>query len=155
MEPFRRSLVTNICTEEIYILRYIHPQISGKEYEKKRKGKCYLKHMVNRPPYYVHTCHLWIYHFGVLQVWDGSGRQLYCSHVHDYPITSLSWSPTGDLFAVGSYNTLRLCDKKGVSLPCTLLWLCDKEGWVSPSHINDKKCINKEERVRHLPGYCP
>ena len=20
---------------------------------------------------------------------------------------------------------------------------------------NDKKCINKEERVRHLPGYCP
>ena len=19
----------------------------------------------------------------------------------------------------------------------------------------DKKCINKEERVRHLPGYCP
>ena len=21
--------------------------------------------------------------------------------------------------------------------------------------FNDKKCINKEERVRHLPGYCP
>ena len=21
--------------------------------------------------------------------------------------------------------------------------------------INDKKCINKEERVQHLPGYCP
>ena len=20
---------------------------------------------------------------------------------------------------------------------------------------NDKKCINKEERLRHLPGYCP
>ena len=29
-----------------------------------------------------------------------------------------------------------------------------KEDWVNtlPDH---KKCINKEERVRHLPGYCP
>ena len=23
------------------------------------------------------------------------------------------------------------------------------------SYINGKKCINKQERVRHLPGYCP
>ena len=26
---------------------------------------------------------------------------------------------------------------------------------VSKYERNDKKCINKEERVRHLPGYCP
>ncbi|PSN36206.1 hypothetical protein C0J52_07301 [Blattella germanica] len=49
------------------------------------------------------------------RVWDTYGRQLYSSHVHDYPITSVSWAPSGDLFAVGSYNTLRLCDKAGWS----------------------------------------
>jgi len=53
--------------------------------------------------------------FLLLQVWDVYGRQLYCSQPHDYPVTSVSWSPSGDLFAVGSYNTLRLCDKTGVS----------------------------------------
>ncbi|XP_049774478.1 intraflagellar transport protein 80 homolog isoform X1 [Schistocerca cancellata] len=49
------------------------------------------------------------------KVWDTYGRQLYCSSVHDYPITSVSWTPEGDLFAVGSFNTLRLCDKCGWS----------------------------------------
>ncbi|KAJ4443900.1 hypothetical protein ANN_05687 [Periplaneta americana] len=49
------------------------------------------------------------------KVWDTYGRQLYSSIPHDYPITSVSWSPSGDLFAVGSYNTLRLCDKTGWS----------------------------------------
>ena len=27
--------------------------------------------------------------------------------------------------------------------------------FVIRQNSNDKKCINKEERVRHLPGYCP
>ncbi|XP_069692430.1 intraflagellar transport protein 80 homolog isoform X3 [Periplaneta americana] len=49
------------------------------------------------------------------KVWDTYGRQLYSSIPHDYPITSVSWSPSGDLFAVGLYNTLRLCDKTGWS----------------------------------------
>ncbi|GLG95764.1 F-box-like/WD repeat-containing protein ebi [Gryllus bimaculatus] len=49
------------------------------------------------------------------KVWDTYGRQLYGSHPHDYPITALAWSPMGDLFAMGSYNTLRLCDKTGWS----------------------------------------
>ena len=26
---------------------------------------------------------------------------------------------------------------------------------VTKNTINDRKCIKKEERVRHLPGYCP
>ena len=26
---------------------------------------------------------------------------------------------------------------------------------IGNNNYNDKKCINKEERVRHLPGYCP
>jgi hypothetical protein len=24
-----------------------------------------------------------------------------------------------------------------------------------PGKVNDKKCVKKKERVRHLPGYCP
>ncbi|MCL4146267.1 UNVERIFIED_CONTAM: hypothetical protein GTU68_021657, partial [Idotea baltica] len=47
------------------------------------------------------------------KVWDSYGRQLYSSSPHHHPITSLSWSPDGQLFAVGSYNTIRLCDKAG------------------------------------------
>ncbi|RWS22795.1 hypothetical protein B4U80_04886, partial [Leptotrombidium deliense] len=49
------------------------------------------------------------------KVWDSLGRLLYASASHDYPITSLAWSPDGSLFAVGSFNTLKLCDKTGWS----------------------------------------
>ncbi|XP_060929168.1 intraflagellar transport protein 80 homolog [Limanda limanda] len=49
------------------------------------------------------------------KVWDSFGRLLYSSSAHDYPITSLSWAPDGEVFAVGSFNTLRLCDKTGWS----------------------------------------
>ena len=43
------------------------------------------------------------------------GRSMYSSAPHDYPVTSVAWSLDGELFAVGSFNTLRLCDKAGVS----------------------------------------
>ena len=49
------------------------------------------------------------------RVWDSFGRQLYNAGQHDYPITAVSWSPDGQYFAVGSFNTLRLCDKIGWS----------------------------------------
>ncbi|XP_007886712.1 intraflagellar transport protein 80 homolog [Callorhinchus milii] len=49
------------------------------------------------------------------KVWDSYGRLLYSSQVHDYPITSVAWAPDGELFAIGSFNTLRLCDKTGWS----------------------------------------
>ncbi|KAJ1520245.1 hypothetical protein ONE63_004452 [Megalurothrips usitatus] len=49
------------------------------------------------------------------KVWDPFGQQLYCSGLHEYPITALSWAPNGGLFAVGSFNTLRLCDESGWS----------------------------------------
>uniref|UniRef100_A0A4W6C2E8 Intraflagellar transport 80 homolog (Chlamydomonas) n=1 Tax=Lates calcarifer TaxID=8187 RepID=A0A4W6C2E8_LATCA len=49
------------------------------------------------------------------KVWDSFGRLLYSSSSHDYPITSLSWAPDGEVFAMGSFNTLRLCDKTGWS----------------------------------------
>lgn len=49
------------------------------------------------------------------KVWDTYGRIMYSSAAHDYPITSLAWTPNGELFAVGSFNTLRLCDQAGWS----------------------------------------
>ena len=52
---------------------------------------------------------------GRYKVWDSHGRNLYTSSVFDYSITSVTWSPNGELFAVGSFNTLSVCDKTGVS----------------------------------------
>uniref|UniRef100_A0AAV2J5C6 Intraflagellar transport 80 n=1 Tax=Knipowitschia caucasica TaxID=637954 RepID=A0AAV2J5C6_KNICA len=49
------------------------------------------------------------------KVWDSFGRVLYTSAPHDYPLTSLYWAPDGEVFAVGSFNMLRLCDKTGWS----------------------------------------
>uniref|UniRef100_A0A8C6VHX1 Intraflagellar transport 80 n=1 Tax=Naja naja TaxID=35670 RepID=A0A8C6VHX1_NAJNA len=48
------------------------------------------------------------------KVWDSYGRLLYSSLSHEYPITSVAWALDGELFAVGSFHTLRLCDKTGV-----------------------------------------
>ncbi|XP_063162566.1 intraflagellar transport protein 80 homolog isoform X2 [Candoia aspera] len=48
------------------------------------------------------------------KVWDSYGRSLYSSQSHEYPITSVAWALDGELFAVGSFHTLRLCDKTGV-----------------------------------------
>ena len=47
------------------------------------------------------------------RVWDGYGRQLYCSRPMEHVVTSIGWSPTGECFAVGSSNLVRLCDKTG------------------------------------------
>ncbi|CAD5229738.1 unnamed protein product [Bursaphelenchus okinawaensis] len=49
------------------------------------------------------------------RVFDSFGRPLYSSHQHNYPITSLAWNSDGELFAVGSFNVLRLCDRAGWS----------------------------------------
>lgn len=49
------------------------------------------------------------------RVWDTFGRLLFTSSPHSYPITSVAWNPEGELFVVGSYNVMRLCDKAGVN----------------------------------------
>ncbi|XP_030898538.1 intraflagellar transport protein 80 homolog isoform X3 [Melopsittacus undulatus] len=49
------------------------------------------------------------------KVWDSYGRLLYSSQPHEYPITSVAWAVDGELFAVGSFHTLRLCGKTGWS----------------------------------------
>lgn len=48
-----------------------------------------------------------------LQVWDSFGRLLYQSSPFDYAVTAVAWCPSGDLFAVGTFNNLLLCDRMG------------------------------------------
>jgi len=51
---------------------------------------------------------------GKFKVWDSYGRKLYESGVTNlYAITAVSWSPDGQSFAVGSFNSLRICDRTG------------------------------------------
>jgi hypothetical protein len=50
------------------------------------------------------------------QVWDCYGRVLYQSAKADSSIMSIAWCPSGEAFAVGSFNSLMLCDKTGVNL---------------------------------------
>ncbi|XP_018058932.1 PREDICTED: intraflagellar transport protein 80 homolog [Atta colombica] len=48
------------------------------------------------------------------KVWDANGHQLYCSNTGDHPITAINWChSSGEYFAVGSFNTIKLCDKNG------------------------------------------
>jgi len=49
------------------------------------------------------------------KVWDSYGRMLYQSETHEHVITSVRWNPGGNVFAVGSFNMLRLCDETGWS----------------------------------------
>ncbi len=53
---------------------------------------------------------------GRYKVWDSYGRQLYSSKANEFAITSVAWCPSGDYFAVGSFNALSLCDRAGVRL---------------------------------------
>jgi intraflagellar transport protein 80 len=50
------------------------------------------------------------------KVWDAEGRALFASAPMLHPITAVAWAPRGESFAVGSFETLRLCDRAGWSL---------------------------------------
>ncbi|KAJ9470386.1 Intraflagellar transport protein 172-like protein [Diplonema papillatum] len=51
---------------------------------------------------------------GKYKVWDSYGRQMFsCPTPADNAITSVSFSPDGQCVAVGSFNSLRVCDKTG------------------------------------------
>jgi intraflagellar transport protein 80 len=47
------------------------------------------------------------------KVWDAYGRLLFSSAPLESAVTALGWSPSGDLLAVGAFNTLHLCDRTG------------------------------------------
>jgi len=47
------------------------------------------------------------------KVWDSFGQLIFQSKLQEFGITSVSWSPSGEYFAVGSFNAITLCDKTG------------------------------------------
>jgi len=47
------------------------------------------------------------------RVFDAFGLPLYISSPHEHVITSVSWRPNGQSFAVGTFNLLRVCDQTG------------------------------------------
>lgn len=49
------------------------------------------------------------------KLWNSDGILLYSSQSHDHAITSASWAPNGQYFCIGSFNTIKLCDKSGWS----------------------------------------
>lgn len=49
------------------------------------------------------------------KIWDMFGRQLYASAPFDTAVTAVKWAPSGSYFAVGAFDTLRLCDRSGWS----------------------------------------
>lgn len=86
------------------------------------------------------------------KLWDKMGRILFASAGHEFPITSIAWAPDGSLFAVGSYNTLKLCDKYGWSYSLdkphiqSLLGLC----WSSDSTQIAGACANGNVIFSHV-----
>ena len=46
-------------------------------------------------------------------VFDSCGVRLYQLEENNYVITSVSWRPNVTLFAVGSYKSICLCDRRG------------------------------------------
>ncbi|KAL2750901.1 intraflagellar transport protein 80 isoform X1 [Vespula maculifrons] len=49
------------------------------------------------------------------KVWDSNGSPIYNSSPGDHPITAVSWCSSGDYFAIGSFNMIKLCDRTGWS----------------------------------------
>ncbi|XP_066597521.1 intraflagellar transport protein 80 homolog [Prorops nasuta] len=49
------------------------------------------------------------------KVWDSNGVHLYTSSPGDHPITAINWCHSGNHFAIGSFNAIKLCDKTGWS----------------------------------------
>lgn len=50
---------------------------------------------------------------GRVKIWEPDGRLLYFSGSHASPITSIRWSPDGELFAVSTFNSIKLHDSLG------------------------------------------
>lgn len=50
------------------------------------------------------------------KIWEPNGTIIYSSSPEDYSITSLDFCPKGQLLAVGSFNTIKLCNYMGVCI---------------------------------------
>lgn len=87
------------------------------------------------------------------RVWDTFGRQLYASAPHDQPITSVAWSPTGEFFAAGGFNCLRICDRIGASEEIMVVVICviRTSKWLNFQHFLDARwdstCMRWRKRL--------
>ncbi|CBH16721.1 hypothetical protein, conserved [Trypanosoma brucei gambiense DAL972] len=52
---------------------------------------------------------------GTYKVWDPYGRSIYVSAAGGHPCTAVKFSADGEMFAVGSFMNIRVCDKTGWS----------------------------------------
>ncbi len=50
------------------------------------------------------------------RVFDSTGLCLFVSPQMLYPVTKATWIPNGEAFAIGSFDTLYLCDKEGLDV---------------------------------------
>jgi intraflagellar transport protein 80 len=48
-----------------------------------------------------------------VKIWDRHGRSLYVSRPWEHVVTCVSWAPSGEYFAAGMFNQVKLCDKTG------------------------------------------
>ena len=53
---------------------------------------------------------------GHIKVWDSYGKLVFAIYVHDSPISSLSWTPNNESFAVGSFNQIKFIHRFGWTL---------------------------------------
>lgn len=67
------------------------------------------------------------------KVWDSFGRPLFASKPLEFAVTAVSWSPNGEMFGVGLYNCIRLCDRTGwtYSREITETGSISSIGWTS------------------------
>lgn len=68
------------------------------------------------------------------KIWDQYGRNLFVSYALNSVVTSLSWAPSGEYFAVGSFGSIRLCSKTGWAQSLSKV---DSGGIMSLSWSND------------------
>lgn len=90
------------------------------------------------------------------KIWNADGILLFSSSSHDTVITTAAWAPNGEYFLVGTFNSVKLCDKGGWSYfvkdldrgsimevawnpDSMILALCSAQGQIFTGHIIDKK----------------
>lgn len=78
----------------------------------------------------------------VILIFNLLGRNLYSSAPYDYVISSVSWSPNGEYFAVGAFGMLKLCDKTGwtYSFNKTEVGSIEKVSWSSDGTLCAGSC---------------
>lgn len=70
---------------------------------------------------------------GKVKMWDNTGRLLYSTQ-HSSALTSVAWSPDGELFAISTFNSIRLHTASGM---CLSLEKLSTEGIHTISWSND------------------